>query len=183
MQPHLEATKLVFIDETGATTSTARRRGRSPPGKRCRASVSHGHWKTTTLVCGLRLDGLTAPMVIDGAMDGAAFRAYASTLLGPSLRVGDIVVLANLAAHKVQGVREALGESGATLLYLPPYSPDFNLIEQAYAKLKALLRKAAHAPLTDWSRPSPRPWRRFHLRNAPTTSPMQDIKQYDPNML
>ncbi len=139
MQPHLEATKLVFIDETGATTNRARRRGRSPRGKRCRASVSHGHWKTTTLVCGLRLDGLTAPMV----MDGAAFRAYASTLLGPSLRVGDVVVLANLAAHKVQGVREALGESGATLLYLPPYSPDFNSIEQAYAKLKTLLRKAA----------------------------------------
>ncbi len=139
MQPHLEATKLVFIDETGATTNMTRRRGRSSPGKRCRASVSHGHWKTTTLVCGLRLDGLTAPMV----MDGAAFRAYASTLLGPSLRVGDIVVLANLAAHKVQGVREALGESGATLLYLPPYSADFNPIEQAYAKLKALLRKAA----------------------------------------
>ena len=143
MQPHLEATKLVFIDETGATTNMARRRGRSPRGKRCRASVPHGHWKTTTLVCGLRLDGLTAPRVIDGAMDGAAFRAYASTLLGPSLRVGDIVVLDNLAAHKVQGVREALGESGATLLYLPPYSPDFNPIEQAYAKLKALLRKTA----------------------------------------
>ena len=121
MQPHLEATKLVFIDETGATTNMARRRGRSPRGKRCRASVPHGHWKTTTLVCGLRLDGLTTPRVIDGA----------------------IVVLANLAAHKVQGVREALGESGATLLYLPTYLPDFNPIEQAYAKLKALLRKAA----------------------------------------
>lgn len=112
----------------------ARRHGRSPRGKRCRASVPHGHWKTTPWVCGLRLRGLTAPMVIDGALDGAAFGTYADSFLGPSLRAGDVVVLDNFAAHKVKGVREAIGKSGATLLYLPPYSPDFNPIEQAFAK-------------------------------------------------
>ena len=143
MQSHLDARKLVFIDETSANTKMARLHGRSPRGKRCRASIPHGHWKTTTLVCGLRLGGLTAPMVIDGAMNGAAFSAYADALLGPVLRAGDIVVLDNLSAHKVEGVREAIAKAGATLLYLPPYSPDFNPIEQAFAKLKTLLRKAS----------------------------------------
>jgi len=121
----------------------ARLRGRSPRGERCRAAVPHGHWKTTTLVAGLRLDGLTAPMVIDGAMNGEAFAAYAETFLAPALGPGDIVVMDNLPAHKVSGVREMIEARGARLLYLPPYSPDFNPIEQAFAKLKALLRKAA----------------------------------------
>lgn len=143
MQSRLDARKLVFIDETSANTKMTRLHGRSPRGQRCRASVPHGHWKTTTLVCGLRFDGLTAPMVIDGAMTGAAFSAYADALLGPVLGAGDIVVLDNLSAHKVEGVREAIAKTGATLLYLPPYSPDFNPIEQAFAKLKALLRKAS----------------------------------------
>jgi transposase len=133
----------VFIDETGATTKMARLRGRSPRGERCRAAVPHGHWKTTTLVAGLRLDGMTAPMVIDGAMNGEAFTAYAETLLAPTLGPGDIVVMDNLPAHKVKGVREAIERAGAILLFLPPYSPDFNPIEQAFSKLKALLRKAA----------------------------------------
>lgn len=121
----------------------ARLRGRSPRGERCRASVPHGHWKTTTLVAGLRLDGLTAPMVIDGAMNGEAFTAYAETLLAPTLESGDIVIMDNLPAHKVAGARTAIEAAGATLMFLPPYSPDFNPIEQAFAKLKALLRKAA----------------------------------------
>jgi len=103
----------------------------------------HGHWKTTTLVAGLRLDGLTAPMVLDGAMNGPAFRAYTEQLLAPSLRPGDIVIMDNLPAHRVAGVREAIEARGASLLYLPPYSPHFNPIELAFAKLKALLRKAA----------------------------------------
>lgn len=133
----------MFIDETGATTKMARLRGRSPRGERCRAAVPHGHWKTTTLVAGLRLDGITAPMVIDGAMNGEAFTAYAETLLAPTLGPGDIVVMDNLPAHKVKGVREAIERAGAILLFLPPYSPDFNPIEQAFSKLKALLRKAA----------------------------------------
>jgi len=143
MQPDLDPARLVFIDETGATTKMARLRGRSPRGKRCRASVPHGHWKTTTLVAGLRLDGMTAPMVIDGAMNGAAFTAYAEILLAPTLRPGDVVVMDNLPAHKVKGAREAIESAGAIVLFLPPHSPDFNPIEQAFAKLKALLRKAA----------------------------------------
>lgn len=121
----------------------ARRYGRAPVGERCRAAVPHGHWKTTTLVAGLRCDGLTAPMVLDGAMNGAAFKAYTEQLLAPSLRPGDIVIMDNLPAHRVAGVREAIEARGASLLFLPPYSPDFNPIELAFAKLKALLRKAA----------------------------------------
>lgn len=142
-QPDLDPARLVFIDETGATTKMARLRGRSPRGQRCRAAVPHGHWKTTTLVAGLRLDGMTAPMVIDGAMNGEAFAAYAEHLLAPTLAPGDIVVMDNLPAHRVKGAREAIEKAGARLLFLPPYSPDFNPIEQAFAKLKALLRKAA----------------------------------------
>jgi transposase len=121
----------------------ARLLGRSPRGERCRASVPHGHWKTTTLIAGLRLDGLTAPMVVDSAMDGEMFTAYAKTILAPTLREGDIVILDNLPAHKVAGAREAVEAVGAKLMFLPPYSPDFNPIEQAFAKLKALLRKTA----------------------------------------
>jgi len=143
LQPELDPAKLVFIDETGATTKMARLRGRSPRGARCRAAVPHGHWKTTTLVAGLRLDGLTAPMVMDGAMNGEAFAAYAEKFLAPSLSPGDVGVMDNLPAHKVAGARAAIARAGATLLFLPPYSPDFNPIEQAFAKIKALLRKAA----------------------------------------
>jgi transposase len=120
----------------------ARLRGRAPRGARCRAAIPHGHWKTTTLVAALRLEGMTAPMVIDGAMNGEAFRTYVRHMLAPSLGPGDIVVMDNLPAHKVGGVREMI-EAAARLLYLPPYSPDFNPIEQVFAKIKALLRKAA----------------------------------------
>jgi transposase len=142
-QPELDPSRLVFIDETGASTKMARLRGRAPRGVRCRAAIPHGHWKTTTLVAALRREGMTAPMVIDGAMNGEAFRAYIRHLLAPSLGPGDIVVMDNLPAHKVGGVREMIEAAGARLLYLPPYSPDFNPIEQAFAKLKAFLRKAA----------------------------------------
>jgi transposase len=143
LQPELDPARLVFVDETGATTKMARLRGRSPRGERCRAAVPHGHWKTMTLVAGLRLDGLSAPMLIDGAMNGAAFVAWVEGLLVPTLVPGDIVVLDNLPAHKVKAARTAIEQAGAKLLLLPPYSPDFNPIEQAFAKLKALLRKAA----------------------------------------
>lgn len=121
----------------------ARLRGRSLRGERCRASVPHGHWKTTTLIAGLRLSGMTAPMIVDGAMDGEMFTAYAEKILAPSLREGDIVVLDNLPAHKVSGARAAIENAGATMLFLPPYSPDFNPIEQAFSKVKSILRKAA----------------------------------------
>lgn len=143
LQPGLDPAKLVFLDETGASTKMARLRGRSPKGARCRAAVPHGHWKTTTLIAGLRLNGITAPGVIDGAMDGEMFTLYAEKFLAPTLLKGDIVILDNLPAHKVTGARKAIEAVGATLLFLPPYSPDFNPIEQAFAKIKALLRKAA----------------------------------------
>jgi len=112
----------------------ARLRGWAAKGQRCRAAVPHGHWKTTTFTAGLRLNGLTAPMLLDGPMHGSAFRAYVEQVLVPELRSGDIVVMDNLPAHKVAGVRETIEAAGARLLYLPPYSPDFNPIEMAFSK-------------------------------------------------
>ena len=135
--------QLIFIDETGTATNMARRYGRSPRGQRLVAAIAHGHCKTTTFVAGLRHNQLTAPLVIDGPMNGTTFRAYLEQILAPTLAPGDIVVMDNLSAHKGVGVRQAIQARGATLLYLPPYCPDFNPIEQAFAKLKALLRKAA----------------------------------------
>lgn len=133
----------MFIDETGASTKMARRYGRAPRGERCRASVPHGHWKTTTFVGALRLEGMTAPMLLDGAMHGAAFLAYVEQVLVPTLKPGDIVVMDNLPAHKPARVRQAIEAVGAELLFLPPYSPDFNPIEMAFSKLKAFLKKVA----------------------------------------
>lgn len=121
----------------------ARIRGRSKKGERCRAGIPHGHWKTTTFTGALRLTGMTAPMVLDGAMNGDAFRAYVEHVLAPTLSVGNIVIMDNLSAHKAEGIREAIEATGATLRYLPPYSPDFNPIENAFSKLKALLRARA----------------------------------------
>jgi len=142
-QIDLEPERLIFIDETGASTKMARRYGRAPKGERCRASIPHGHWKTTTFVAGLRLSGMTVPCVLDGPMTGAAFLAYVEQMVAPTLKPGDIVIMDNLPAHKAGGVRAAIEAVGATLLYLPPYSPDFNPIEMAFAKLKALLRGVA----------------------------------------
>jgi transposase len=120
-----------------------RRYGRAPRGKRCIASAPYGNWETTTFLAGLRCDGLTAPMVLDGPIDGESFLAWVQQFLAPTLREGDIVILDNLGSHKVQGVQAAIEAAGATLRYLPPYSPDFNPIEKLFSKLKALLRKAA----------------------------------------
>jgi transposase len=120
-----------------------RRYGRAPRGQRLVAAVPHGHWKTSTFVAGLRRTGLTAPLVVDGAINGDTFRAYVEQVLAPALKRGDIVILDNLSSHKVAGVRQAIEAAGATLVYLPPYSPDLNPIEHAFAKLKALLRKLA----------------------------------------
>ena len=127
----------------------ARLRGWAPKGERCRASLPHGHWKTTTFTAGLRLDGLVAPWLLDGPMDGEAFLVYVRRVLAPELKPGDIVIMDNLPTHKVAGVRETINTAGAGLLYLPPYSPDFNPIEMAFAKLKALLRKAAARTIKD----------------------------------
>jgi transposase len=142
-QPDLDPDRLVFIDETWATTNMTRRYGRAPRGERLVAAVPYGHWKTSTFVAGLRTTGLTAPLVVDGAMNGNIFRAYVEQALAPTLKAGDIVILDNLSSHKVAGVRDAIEARGATLVFLPPYSPDLNPIEQAFAKLKALLRKIA----------------------------------------
>jgi transposase len=121
----------------------ARLRGRAPKGERLRAGIPHGHWKTTTFVAGLRLTGIAAPLVLDGPINQDAFQAYVDQVLVPELAPGDVVVMDNLSSHKGPAVRRSIEAVGACLLYLPPYSPDFNPIENAFAKLKALLRKAA----------------------------------------
>lgn len=121
----------------------ARLRGRAPRGERLRAGMPHGHWRTTTFIAGLRLSGLDAPMVIDGPVNAEIFLAYVQRVLVPALRPGDIVIMDNLGSHKGTAVREAIEAAGAELRFLPPYSPDFNPIENAFSKLKALLRKAA----------------------------------------
>lgn len=149
VQPDLDPERLVFIDECGTSTKMARAYGRAPIGERCRAPVPHGHWKTTTFVGALRLSGVTAPMTLDGAMNGAAFLAYTEQVLVPTLRPGDIVVMDNLPAHKLQVIRDAIEGAGAELRFLPPYSPDFNPIEMAFSKIKALLKKAAARTVTD----------------------------------
>jgi transposase len=148
-QLDLDPVRLVFIDETWASTNMARMRGRSKKGERLRAGIPHGHWKTTTFVAGLRLTGMVAPLVLDGPINREAFHAYVNQVLVPELAPGDIVVMDNLGSHKGPAVRDAIEAAGATLLYLPPYSPDFNPIENAFAKLKALLRKAAERTVDD----------------------------------
>lgn len=142
-QLDLDPSKLVFIDETGLSTKMARLRGRSKRGERCRAAVPHGHWKTTTFTGALRLTGMTAPMVLDGPMNGVVFRAYVEQVLAPTLKHGDIVVMDNLPAHKAFGVRDAIEAKGAELRFLPPCSPDFNPIEMALSKLKSIMRAKA----------------------------------------
>ena len=149
----LDPWRLVFIDETGANTKMSRRYGRAPRGQRVVGKVPHGHWKTTTFVAALRHDGLTAPTVIDGSMNGEMFLAYVRQQLVPTLQPGDIVVMDNLASHKKAGVREAIESADAQLAYLPPYSPDFNPIELVFAKLKGLLRGAAERTVSGlWNR-------------------------------
>ena len=138
----LDPERLVFIDETWTTTNFTRLRGRAPRGERLIDKVPHGHWKTTTFVAALRCDEVTAPTVIDGAMDGPMFLAYVRQQLVPTLRPGDVVIMDNLSCHKVAGVRQSIEQVGATVVYLPPYSPDFNPIEQVFAKLKWLIRSA-----------------------------------------
>jgi transposase len=139
----MDPARFVFLDETSAATNMARRYGRCAASERLVAAVPHGHWHTTTFVAGLRESGITAPLVLDGPMTGAAFLAYVEQFLAPTLTPGDVLVLDNLAAHKVAGVAEAIAAVGASILYLPPYSPDLNPIEQFFAKLKAMLRKAS----------------------------------------
>lgn len=164
-QPDLAPERLVFIDETGANTKMARLRGRAPRGQRCRAAVPHGHWKTTTFVGALRLGGMTAPMVLDGPMNGPAFLAYTEQMLAPTLRQGDTVIMDNLPAHKVAGVRAAIVARGARLCLLPPYSPDFNPLRSTAPKGR--LQQAQGNAAQGRSPHHPGPLGR-HRRRAPT---------------
>ena len=141
-QPLREVGQYVFLDECGVTTDLLRRYGRSPRGTRLHDHTPCSHWQTHTVIAGLRLDGLTAPAVFDGPIDSPTFLAYVDQVLVPTLRPGDVVVLDNLAVHKQPAIRAAIEAAGAQVRFLPPYRPDFNPIEQAFAKLKAFLRAA-----------------------------------------
>ena len=144
--------RFVFIDETWVTTNMTRWYGRAVRGRRLVDTVPHGHWKTTTFIAALRSTAMTAPMVIDGAINGDLFCAYVKQVLVPTLRPGDIVVLDNLSSHKRSEARTAIESVGARLVYLPPYSPDFNPIENAFAKLKHLIRSAGKRTIDElWS--------------------------------
>ena len=132
----MSAARLVFVDESGANTQMTRRYGRSPVGQRLACPVPHGHHRTTTMIAAVRLKGPQAPWLFDGAMDGELFLAWVKTGLVPCLRRDDVVVMDNLATHKVAGVREAIEAAGARLEYLPPYSPDLNPIENLWSKVK-----------------------------------------------
>jgi len=138
----LDAARFVFLDESGVATDLLRRYGRSLRGQRLVDHAPFGHWQTHTILAALRLDGLTAPGVFDGPIDNPSFLAYVEQILVPTLRPGDIVVLDNLTVHKQPAVRAAIEQAGAALQFLPPYSPDFNPIELAFAKLKAFFRAA-----------------------------------------
>ena len=144
MQKGLDPKRLVFIDETRASTNMAPRYGRCERGKRLLAYAPFGHWKTTTFVAALRCDRITAPFVFDGPINGETFLAYVEQGLAPTLSPGDIVIMDNLGSHKVAGVQEAIEAAGATQRFLPAYSPDLDPIEQVFAKLKSTLRKMAH---------------------------------------
>jgi transposase len=141
--PTLDPRKLVFVDETWAKTNMTRTHGYAPKGQRLIDAAPHGHWHTTTFVGAIRADGWIAPLVLDGAINGEWFLAYVERVLVPELRRGDVVVMDNLGSHTPAGVRRAVEGAGCRLLYLPPYSPDLNPIENAFSKLKGLLRSAA----------------------------------------
>ena len=142
-QLDLDPERLVFIDETWASTNMARSHGRALRGQRLRVGIPRGHWKTTTFVAGLTMRGMVAPFVLDGPINRHAFETYVEKVLAPQLRSGDVVIMDNLSSHKGPRVHKMIEATGASLLYLPPYSPDFNPIENAFSKLKAMLRKAA----------------------------------------
>jgi transposase len=141
------AARLVFVDESGANTKMTRLRGRAWGGERLRARIPHGRYQTSTLISGLRLEGPCAPWLFEGPMNGEMFLAWVRQGLAPVLRPGEVVILDNLARHKIRGVREAIEAAGSRLLYLPPYSPDFNPIEPMWSKVKQIL--CGHAPRTD----------------------------------
>ena len=148
-QGRIDPQRLVFIDETWTKTNMAPLRGWAPRGRRLKASVPHGHWKTMTFLAALRHDRIDAPWLLDGPIDGDCFRTYVEKVLVPTLKPGDIVIMDNLGSHKGKDVRKAIRSAGAKLFFLPKYSPDLNPIEQVFAKLKHLLRKAAERTTDD----------------------------------
>ena len=148
-QGHIDPRRLVFIDETWVKTNMAPLRGWGPRGQRLQARVPHNHWKTLTFVAALRVDRVDAPWVIDGPINGELFALYVENVLVPTLAKGDIVILDNLGSHKGKRARRAIRQAGAHLLFLPPYSPDLNPIEQLFAKLKHLMRKAEARTVDD----------------------------------
>ena len=153
LQPTLADKRLIFLDETGVTTNMVRRYGRAPRGQRVRGYAPAGHWKITTFIAGLSREGLVAPFVIDRPMNQEIFTQYVRQFLVPELDSGDIVVLDNLSSHKGSEAAALVEACGATLLFLPPYSPDFNPIEMAFAKLKQMLRIAGERTRDDlWNR-------------------------------
>jgi transposase len=152
-QDKIDPRRLVFIDETWVKTNMTRVHGRCRKGERLRAKVPHGHWKTMTFIGALRIDRIDAPCVIDGPINGERFLAYIEQFLVPTLKEGDIVVMDNLGSHKGKAVRAAIRSAGAKLFLLPKYSPDLNPIEQAFSKIKTLMRKAAERTVSAvWKR-------------------------------
>jgi transposase len=152
-QGKLDPSRLVFIDETWAKTNMTRTHGRCARGKRLVAKAPHGRWQTLTFLAALRSDRIDAPCVVDGPINGASFLAYVEQMLVPTLSPGDIIIMDNLGSHKGRAVRNAIRAAGAKLFFLPPYSPDLNPIEQVFAKLKTLLRKADERTVeTTWQR-------------------------------
>jgi hypothetical protein len=195
-QPDLDPSRLVFLDETWTATNMARTRGRSPRGERLRSPVPHGHWKTTTLVAGLRLSGIAAPFVLDGPINRDVFQAYVERVLVPELIPGDIVVMDNLGSHKGPAVRAAIEAAGARLLFLPPYSPDFNPIrgypdrQVDWGPLRwpspssrRCCARPPSAPSKGYGRPSDGSSTLSPQTSAPTSSLLQDTIQIKPKTL
>src|SRR5271165_3393086 len=172
-QAGVDRKRLVFIDETWVKTNMEPLRGWGPRKERLRAHVPHGHWKTMTFVAALRHDRIAAPWVIDGPINGEVFSAYVEKVLVPTLLQGDIVVLDNLGSHKGKPARAAIRAAGAHLLFLPPYSPDLNPIEQVFAKLKHLMRKARTRAFEDTWRTVGKPSTPLPKMSAKTTSQTQ----------
>ena len=169
----MDGSRFVFLDETGLNTKMTRLYGRAPRGERLVAAVPHGHWRTTTFIAGLRQSGVIAPLVLDGPMTGAAFRAYVEQALAPALQPGDVVVMDNLAAHKVAGIEEAIALAGASLLYLPPYSPDLKSDRATHRPAQGIAaqgrRPHQRGPVGD-HRPAPRPDARPGSRHRSSSS-------------
>ena len=177
--PLRDAARYVFVDESGVTTDLLRRYARSLRGTRISDHTPCGHWQTHTVVAALRVSALTATAVFDGPIDTATFRAYVEQVLVPTLRPGDVVVLDNLAAHKQPEVRAAIEQAGALLRFLPPYSPDFNPIEQAFAKLKAFMRATRPRTFDHVCALMAAPWICSHRPSAPLCPTLRLPGRYD----